>query len=71
MYGFLLAIKLYSSVSTLAAEFDAHNTKTKKENSQPDLTEITLAQKVEHTFLFCFQHFIHGYIHVLKYAVQF
>ena len=29
----LLAIKLYSSISTLAAEFDTQNTKTKKKNA--------------------------------------
>ena len=34
----------------LAAEFDTQNTKTKKENAQPDVTQIIIAQKVYQLF---------------------
>ena len=43
----LLAIKLNSSISRLAAEFDAQNTMTKKANAQPGVTQIIIAQKVD------------------------
>ena len=43
----------------LAAEFDTQNTKTKKENVQPDVTQIIIAQKVYQIFEFCFQYLIH------------
>ena len=41
----LLANKLYSSISTLPAEFNAQNTKIKKENVRPDVTQINIAEK--------------------------
>ena len=43
----LLAIQLYSTISTLTAVFDAQNTKTKKENGRPDVTQVIIAQKVD------------------------
>ena len=43
----------------LAADFDIQNTKTKKKNAPPDVTQIIIAQKVYQIFSFCFQYFIH------------
>ena len=41
----LLAIKLCSSISMMAAEFDNQNTKTKKKHARPDFTQIIIAKK--------------------------
>ena len=40
-------IQLYNSTSTLTADFDAQNTKIKKGNVRPDVSQITIAQKLD------------------------
>ena len=46
----LFTIELYGSIFNATADFEAQYTRRKKQNVRPDVTQITIAQKLDQIF---------------------
>ena len=50
IYMFSQQVNFYYSICRLSANFETHNTKTKKEYVQQDITQIVIKQKLDQLF---------------------